>query len=157
VIDHARSKQHRFSAISRSAAYLANSGLFIAFSGQRSGRVAAQQCSENLPAFRLSCSKVHVSISSPPTNRTSSRSSHVRCTPFATKNGALPKRREGPTTHEQQIKFHHSITSSALTKSVGGTVNPSALAVFRLMTSSNLVLCWIGRSAGLVPLRIFPT
>ena len=54
-------------------------------------------------------------------------------------------------------KFHHSITSSALTKSVGGTVNPSALAVFRLMTSSNLVLCWTGRSAGLVPLRIFPT
>jgi hypothetical protein len=35
----------------------------------------------------------------------------------------------------QQINFHHSITSSARTKSVGGIVNPSALAVFRLMTS----------------------
>ena len=53
-------------------------------------------------------------------------------------------------------KFHHSITSSARTKSVGGIVNPSALAVFRLITSSNLLLCWTGRSAGLAPLRICP-
>ena len=59
-------------------------------------------------------------------------------------------------THEQQINFHHSITSSARIKSVGGIVNPSALAVFRLMTSSNLMLCSTGRSAGLAPLRIFP-
>ena len=53
-------------------------------------------------------------------------------------------------------KFNHSITSSARTKSVGGIVNPSALAVFRLITSSNLLLCWTGRSAGLAPLRIRP-
>jgi hypothetical protein len=33
----------------------------------------------------------------------------------------------------------HSITSSARASSVGGTVRPSALAVFRLMTSSNVV------------------
>ena len=38
-------------------------------------------------------------------------------------------------------KFYHSITSSARIKSVGGIVNPSALAVFRLMSSSNLMLC----------------
>ena len=37
-----------------------------------------------------------------------------------------------------------------------GTARPSALAVLRLMTSSNLVGCWTGRSAGLAPLRIFP-
>jgi hypothetical protein len=54
-------------------------------------------------------------------------------------------------------RFGHSITSSARAKRDGGIVNPSALAVFRLMTSSTLVLCWIGRSAGLAPLRIFPT
>jgi hypothetical protein len=53
--------------------------------------------------------------------------------------------------------FHHSITSSARAKTIGGIVNPSALAVIRLMTSSTLVLCWIGKSAGLAPLRIFPT
>jgi hypothetical protein len=33
-------------------------------------------------------------------------------------------------------------------------VRPSALAVFMLITSSNLVGCSTGRSAGLVPLRI---
>jgi hypothetical protein len=35
----------------------------------------------------------------------------------------------------------HSITSSARASSEGGTVSPSAFAVLRLMTSSNLVLC----------------
>ena len=64
-----------------------------------------------------------------------------------------------PTTDSSSAasKFHHSITSSARTKGVGGIVNPSALAVFRLMTSSNLMLCWTGRSAGLAPLRSFLT
>jgi len=36
-------------------------------------------------------------------------------------------------------RVDYSITSSARARSVGGTVSPSALAVFRLMTSSNLV------------------
>ena len=35
-----------------------------------------------------------------------------------------------------------------------GTVRPSALAVFDLMTSSTLVACWSGRSVGFSPLRI---
>ena len=63
--------------------------------------------------------------------------------------------REGPTTDSCSAtnKFHHSITSSARAKSVGGIVNPSAL--FRLMISSNLMLCWMGRSAGLAPLKFF--
>src|SRR6516164_6095425 len=51
----------------------------------------------------------------------------------------------------------YSITSSARTSSEGGTVSPSALAVFMLITSSNLVGCSTGRSAGLVPLRILST
>jgi len=42
----------------------------------------------------------------------------------------------------------HSTTSSARASSVGGTSRPSALAVVRLMTSSNLVGYSIGRSAG---------
>jgi hypothetical protein len=33
-------------------------------------------------------------------------------------------------------------------------VSPSAFAVLRLITSSNLVDCWTGRSPGLPPLRI---
>src|SRR5262245_41790110 len=47
----------------------------------------------------------------------------------------------------------HSITSSARCRNGSGTVRPSAFAVFRLITSSNLVGCCTGRSAGLAPLR----
>jgi hypothetical protein len=39
----------------------------------------------------------------------------------------------------------------------GGIVKPSAFAVLRLMTSSNLVGCWTGRSAGFAPFRILST
>src|SRR5216683_2414874 len=46
----------------------------------------------------------------------------------------------------------HSITSLARPSNVSGTVNPSALAVLRLMTSSTFTACWTGRSAGLAPL-----
>src|SRR3954464_4161748 len=48
----------------------------------------------------------------------------------------------------------HSITSSARASRVGGTVRPSALAVLRLITSSNLVGCWTGKSAGLSPFKM---
>jgi ABC-type transport system substrate-binding protein len=47
----------------------------------------------------------------------------------------------------------HSITSSARASRVGGTSRPSALAVFRLIKSSNRVGCSTGRSAGLAPFR----
>src|SRR5213080_5294811 len=46
----------------------------------------------------------------------------------------------------------HSITSSAATCSVSGTLMPSAFAGFRSMTNSNLVGCRTGNSAGLSPL-----
>ena len=53
----------------------------------------------------------------------------------------------------EQRAADHSITSSARASSVGGTSRPSALAVIRLMTNSNLVDCKTGRSAGFAPLR----
>jgi hypothetical protein len=56
----------------------------------------------------------------------------------------------------QQITTY-SITSSAIAMTPDGIVSPSALAVFRLMTNSNLEACITGRSAGLSPLRILPT
>ena len=61
-----------------------------------------------------------------------------------------------PPSSEHEVAPSHSMTSSARARIDGGTVRPSALAVLRLMTSSNLVGCWTGRSAGLAPLRIFP-
>ena len=50
----------------------------------------------------------------------------------------------------------HSMTSSARASNVGGTVRPSILAVWALMTSSNLLDCTAGRSAGFAPLRMRP-
>src|SRR5262249_3036926 len=55
-----------------------------------------------------------------------------------------------------ELAASHSITSSAMESSLSGTVRPSILAVSALMTSSNLVDCMTGRSAGLAPLRMRP-
>src|SRR5262249_25428840 len=51
----------------------------------------------------------------------------------------------------------HSMTSSARARIPGAIFRPSALAALRLTTSSKVVGCWTGRSAGLTPFRIFPT
>jgi hypothetical protein len=51
----------------------------------------------------------------------------------------------------------YSITSSACSSTDCGIVSPIALAVFMLTTSSNLVGCSTGRSAGFAPLRILST
>jgi len=60
--------------------------------------------------------------------------------------------------HMQCSKFGaYSITSSAATCRVCGTVRPSALAVLRLITKSNLIGCSTGRSAGRVPCKILST
>src|SRR5262245_39752756 len=48
----------------------------------------------------------------------------------------------------------YSINWSARTRSVAGIGNPSAFAVFMLMTSSNFVGCSTGRSAGFAPFKI---
>jgi len=50
----------------------------------------------------------------------------------------------------------HSMTLSARESNVAGTLMPSDLAVYRLMTNSNLVDCATGKSAGLAPLRTLP-
>ena len=49
----------------------------------------------------------------------------------------------------------HSIVSSASESRLSEILMPSALAVLRLITVSNLVGCSTGRSAGFAPLRIF--
>src|SRR5262245_41643089 len=51
----------------------------------------------------------------------------------------------------------HSITSSAVDSSDGGTVRPSIRAGWRLMTNSNFDDCVTGKSAGFAPLRMRPT
>ena len=51
----------------------------------------------------------------------------------------------------------YSRTSSARARTDGAMVRPRAFAVFMLMTSSNLVACSTGKSAGRAPLRILST
>jgi hypothetical protein len=58
---------------------------------------------------------------------------------------------------EASVVAAQRITSSARKRSVGGIVRPSALAVLRLMTSSNFQGCSTGRSAGLAPFKILST
>jgi hypothetical protein len=48
----------------------------------------------------------------------------------------------------------YSITSSARASNIGGIVRPSACAVIRFTTRSNLVGCSIGMSAGFAPRKI---
>ena len=61
------------------------------------------------------------------------------------------------TEPHDELAPPHSITSSARASSVGGISRPSAFAVIRLMTRSNLVGCSTGRSAGFAPRRILST
>jgi hypothetical protein len=64
---------------------------------------------------------------------------------------------EAQSAGDECSSVHYSMTSSARASTAGGMVIPSALAVFRLITSSNFVGCSTGRSAGLAPLRILST
>src|SRR5215468_10684225 len=72
----------------------------------------------------------------------------------------LRTRRERPCSRAAEQSDEraplHSITSSASASSVGGMSRPSAFAVLRLITNSNLVDCIIGSSAGVSPLRMRP-
>jgi hypothetical protein len=72
------------------------------------------------------------------------RIDHIRSTLINGHRRTAPACRVGATTRQR-----YSITSSARESSDGGTVRPSALAVFMLITSSNLVGCSTGRSEGL--------
>src|SRR5262249_61604386 len=74
----------------------------------------------------------------------------------------LPPCRERPRHRRSAEKRDepaavHSITSSARSRRASDILSPSALAVVRLMTRSNLVGCCTRSSAGLAPRRILPT
>src|SRR5215831_6127486 len=64
---------------------------------------------------------------------------------------ATNERDELATPHGFPSFSSHSITLSARANKASGTVTPIALAVLRLITSSNFVGCSTGRSAGIVP------
>jgi len=74
---------------------------------------------------------------------------HWKAPPF---HGARHYRTHAP---QQKMGIVYSITSSARNSKDSEIVKPNALEVLRLMTSSNLVGRWIGKSAGPVPLIIW--
>jgi len=63
----------------------------------------------------------------------------------------------GQRGQQEAAAVHYSINWSARANTDGGIVRPRALAVLRLMTSSNFVGCSTGRSPGFAPLRILST
>src|SRR5262245_29486352 len=73
----------------------------------------------------------------------------------------LRARRERPrhsaAEQRDEVAPFHSITSSARRRKSRLIVSPSARAVLRLTTSSNLVGCSIGKSAGFSPFKILAT
>ena len=79
---------------------------------------------------------------------------HVRFTPDSDRTADIAG---GPFRANFGSDRTHSITASARERRVGGIVKPSALAVLMLMTSSKLVGCSTGMSAGFVPRRILST
>ena len=69
--------------------------------------------------------------------------------------GARPYERTSRKRNE--FAPFHSITSSAATCKVSGTLRPSVFAALRLMTNSNLADWTTGSSAGFTPFKILPT
>ena len=60
-------------------------------------------------------------------------------------------------SNRARCRLAHSITASARSSMLGGTVKSSDLAVLRLVSNKNFVGCSIGRPAGLAPFRILST
>jgi hypothetical protein len=67
-----------------------------------------------------------------------------------------PRSRCAPEERDE-VAAGHSMTSSAVASSDGGTVRPSTRAVWWLMTKSILFDCTTGNSADFAPLRMRPT
>jgi hypothetical protein len=87
---------------------------------------------------------------------------NVRCASYSNRSGheSELKRRADNDTLRCSKQANHAITGCLFDQFVGGgssvcgMVRPSVLVVLRLITSSNLLGSWIGRSAGLAPLRM---
>src|SRR5262249_45433863 len=78
------------------------------------------------------------------------------CPLYPRKRACGEQSRMAAKGQKRALEFY-SISSLACASSAGGTVMPSAFAVFRLITSSCLVGACTGRSAGFSPLRMRST
>jgi hypothetical protein len=86
---------------------------------------------------------------------------HLQIITFRLQRAAGPYRSAITGREQMQQRGYrnrrYSITSSARASTDAGKSRPSALAVLRLITSSNLVAACTGRSAGFSPLRMRST
>ena len=119
-------------------------------SGIRSRRSDPRQSLASFSPCRECGHHFHVSSGDAPLEKPNHRH---RCLLRACRHRPAPPRRRAA----YELPPPHSITSSARASSEGGSSMPSALAVRRLMTSSNLVGCSTGMSLGLAPRRIRST
>src|SRR5215207_1599534 len=71
--------------------------------------------------------------------------------------GPEPRRGRDLQENEDERAPSHSITSSARARRLGGIVQPSALAVFKLTISSNLLGAWTGSAPASSPFKILAT
>src|SRR5262249_37824346 len=75
--------------------------------------------------------------------------------PIARRYGSLDASAHGALRSSKVTNRHfYSITSSATVSRRSGTRTPRGFAVLRLSTSTNLLACSIGRTAGFSPPRI---
>ena len=88
----------------------------------------------------------------------------IYSTRASVENAVDTLRQEGFRNTDISVLFPHNEGTKDLAarkatkaRSAGGISRPSALAVFKLITSLKLVGCSIGRSAGLAPLRMRAT
>jgi hypothetical protein len=139
---------HCFTSVLSLISRLSHHGLLRARREQPCRRATEQR--HELAAFHAWMAPAWQEISS----RAAEKSLAVMCpacspSPAGPMESANRECRRGPSPH-------HSMTSSAATCSVRGTSRPSAFAVNRLITNSNLFSWFTGRADGLSPFKIFP-
>src|SRR6266516_3918413 len=135
--------------------HLGGIGTRIAIFDQDVAAGRPSELPEPLPEILKITLRVRIILGDPQQYRDPPHSNHRH-------RGLLRARRKRPRrsrTAEQrdELASPHSITSSARSRNDSGIVRPSALAVVRLMTRSNLVGCSTGISPGFAPRRILST
>jgi hypothetical protein len=117
----------------------------------------ARSITSDLRTHRVGLMTGQGSFASPRMRHNASR--HVRFAPFATtimRRRTMSRWANSGCERSQQIASY-SITSSTRRRNDSGIGTPSAFAVMRLMTRSNLVGCSTGISSGFAPRRILST
>ena len=123
-----------------------------------SQHTSGSRCALQGPAIRQS--RQLSATPAPRYDRSGSITSIPRCPRYVrscSKSGGKADVPGGPSRANFGSSDAHSMILSARIRIVGGTVKFEALAVLRLTTSSNLVGCSTGMSAGFAPLRMRST